>query len=48
VKPPFKVSLGSLDLVTKLRKILNRGNLTLKIIDLGSLKLDVKCGKIVN
>jgi hypothetical protein len=42
-KPPFDISLGAVDLNTKLRRILNGRNLTHCL--LGSLKLYIKWGK---
>jgi hypothetical protein len=40
--------LGSVDLITKLTKILNGVNLTHEINDLGSLKLNITRGKTLN
>jgi hypothetical protein len=34
VKPPFKVSVEAVDLNTKLRKILNGGNLLLRLLEM--------------
>jgi hypothetical protein len=39
--------LGTVDLNTKLRKILNAANCNLRLFDFGSLKLNVKGRKIL-